>query len=243
MAHGKGSAPRRGGAARGGARGRSTGGRAPGRTPPAPKTAPAPEPEAPRTFRLGAVPGATPGRWVDRWSSRRPEVALELVPLEVAEQRTALDDGRVDAAIARRPIDDDGLHVIALYDEVPVVVMSSESDLTVVDELEASDLDGSVLIVPGDDVLGPFDLPATVPPRFETIETTADAIATVATGVGIAIVPMSLARLHHRRDVTYRPLVGGPVSSVVFAWRRDRDSADIPDFVGIIRGRTANSSR
>jgi hypothetical protein len=54
---------------------------------------------------------------------------------------------------------------------------------------------------------------------------------------------MSLARLHHRRDVEYRPLRGGPLSAVALAWPRDRDSDDIQTFVGIVRGRTANSSR
>src|SRR6478609_8492352 len=43
---------------------------------------PPPEAEAPRTFRLGAVPGATPGKWVDAWKQRMPHVPLELVEIE-----------------------------------------------------------------------------------------------------------------------------------------------------------------
>ncbi|GAA4195733.1 LysR substrate-binding domain-containing protein [Microbacterium oryzae] len=238
MAHRKASAPRGGGARQP----RKTTRSATPRRADVQRPAPAPV-EDPRTFRLGVIPGATPGRWVDRWHERKPHVHLELVPLAVAEQRSALDEGRVDAAIVRRPLEEDGLHVIAMYDELPVVVVASDSDLTVVDELEASDLAGSVLIVPKDDVLGPLDLAGTIPPVFEAPGTTEDAIATVATGVGVTVVPMSLARLHHRRDVTYRPLVGGPVSAVAFAWLRDRDSDDVQDFVGILRGRTANSSR
>jgi DNA-binding transcriptional LysR family regulator len=172
-----------------------------------------------------------------------PRVPLELVPLDVDGQRQTILSGAVDAAIVRRPIDDEGLHLIPLYEELPVVVMSAESELTVAEELTAGDLDGEVLIVPGDDVLGPLDLPGTEEPRFDRIETTADVIATVAAGVGITVVPMSLARLHHRRDVEYRPLRGGPLSAVALAWPRDRDSDDIQTFVGIVRGRTANSSR
>jgi DNA-binding transcriptional LysR family regulator len=71
----------------------------------------------------------------------------------------------------------------------------------------------------------------------------ADAIATAATGTGIVIVPMSLARLHHRKDADHRPLVDGPVSTVALAWRRENTTPDVETFIGIVRGRTSNSSR
>lgn len=208
---------------------------------------PAPQPETPpvdltpRTFRLGAVPGATPGRWIDTWQERMPHVTLELVPISVATQRDEL--ATVDAALVRTPIARaDDLHIIPLYDEVPVVVASTDSHLLAVDHLTADDLVGEVLITPGDDVLGPLDLP-TVAPDFPTIRTTEDAVATVASGVGILVVPMSLARLHRRKDVDYRPLLAGPVSPVALAWPREHTSPDVETFVGIVRGRTANSSR
>src|SRR5690606_34299846 len=38
--------------------------------------------------------------------------------------------------------------------------------------------------------------------------TVAEAVEVAASGAGILIVPMSLARLHHRRDVRYRPVTG-----------------------------------
>lgn len=194
-----------------------------------------------RTFRLGAIPGATPGKWVDIWKQRMPGVPLELVPIEVATQRAAIED--VDAALVRRPIDDpEPLHVIPLYDEVPVVVASADSHLMAADELTAEDLSGEVLITPLDDVLGPLNLPTTEP-DFPSLATTADAIATAASGVGIVVVPMSLARLHQRKDAGYRPLHDGPTSSVGLAWLRERTTEDVETFIGIVRGRTANSSR
>lgn len=170
-----------------------------------------------------------------------PRTPLELVPLAVADQRAALDRD-VDAAIVRLPIDREDLSVIPLYDEVVVVVCAADSHLTAADELDPSDLAGEVVITPRDDVLGPLALP-TVPAIFDPPETTADAIATVATGVGIVVVPMSLARAHHRRDISYRPLRGAPVSPVALAWREDRDSPAVQAFIGIVRGRTAHSSR
>ena len=70
-----------------------------------------------------------------------------------------------------------------------------------------------------------------------------EAIAIVASGVGVVVVPMSLARLYHRKDAAWRPLVDAPLSPVALAWPRDADSPLIDAFVGIVRGRTARSSR
>ena len=188
------------------------------------------------------MPGTTPGKWIDTWKQRMPRVSLELVPLEVADQREAFHRGDVDAAIVRLPFDRDGMHVIPLYDEIPVVVCAADSHLTAADELSLADLAGEVRLVPGDDVLD-LPIPDTEVPRFDPVATTGEAIATVASGVGIVVVPMSLARLHARKDVDYRPLVGAPLSSVALAWPADAPTALVDVFIGIVRGRTANSSR
>ncbi|MDW4573784.1 LysR family substrate-binding domain-containing protein [Microbacterium sp. M3] len=199
----------------------------------------------PASFTLGAIAGATPGKWIDTWNERMPRTPLTLVPLAFADERRALLDGEVDAAIVRLPLDRDGLHAIPLYDELPVVVCAKDSHLTAADELAASDLEGEVLIVPADDVLGirSRSFPGTAAPRFAPPADTGEAIATVATGVGIVVVPMSLARLHHRKDVDYRPLRDAPGSTVALAWVADRTTPAVDAFVGIVRGRTANSSR
>ncbi|WP_314505599.1 LysR family substrate-binding domain-containing protein [uncultured Microbacterium sp.] len=210
------------------------------------KKAAAPEELAPKpmpeVFVLGAIPGATPGGWIDAWNERMPQTRLELRPIAVAAQRSALFDEGVDAALVRLPLDRTGLSVIALYDETAVVVASADSHLTAVDELDLGDLVGEVLIVPQDDVLG-LTVAGTVAPSFAPPEDTEQAIATVAAGVGIVIVPMSLARLHRRKDTAYRPLRDVAVSTVALAWQTERTTASVDAFVGIVRGRTPNSSR
>lgn len=240
MANGGGSRGRTGGPRRTG------GGKPPsparGRTNTPKRDRPEPPPrEEPRDFVLGAVPGATPGKWIGLWRERMPHVTLVLREIAVADQRTVFDD--VDAALVRLPIDaPDDLHLIPLYDEQPVVVMSADADLTAGDEIELADLAGEVVIVPTDDVLG-IHVPDAVPPAFAAPADTAEAIATVAAGVGVVIVPMSLARANRRRDVEYRVLRDGPESRVALAWLRDRTTPDVEAFVGIVRGRTARSSR
>ena len=205
---------------------------------PAPKTAPA----ISGPFLLGAIPGATPGRWIDAWNERMPASPLGLRAIAVATQRDELLDGDLDAALVRLPIDRDGLHVIELYDETPVVVVSADSHLTAADQLTREDLAGEILIVPADDVLGAV-VPEALAPSFPAPLTTADAIAVVATGAGTVIMPMSLARLHARRDVASIPLRDGPTSTVALAWHANKTTPAIDAFVGIVRGRTPNSAR
>lgn len=240
MANAGGSRGRAGGARRPGGAKPSSAARTQAKAPKREKPAP-PVREEPRDFVLGAIPGATPGKWIDLWRERMPHVSLTLREIAVAGQREALDD--VDAALVRLPVvASEDLHVIPLYDEQPVVVMSTDSHLTAAEELDRADLAGEVVIVPLDDVLH-ADIPDAIPPAFAPPTDTAEAVATVATGVGVVIVPMSLARAHQRRDVEYRVLRDGPVSTVALAWLRDRTTPDLEAFVGVVRGRTARSSR
>lgn len=195
------------------------------------------------SIRLGAVPGATPGKWIDTWNTRVPHAPLVLVEIAAADQHRALFDGAVDAAIVRLPIADaDDLHVIPLYEEIPVAVFAADSHLAAADELGLDDLAGEVVVVPADDVLR-AEVPGAVAPRFAAPADTADAVAIVASGVGVTLMPLSLARANHRKDAHHRPVRDAPRSPVGLAWLRDRTTPEIEAFVGIVRGRTAHSSR
>ena len=85
--------------------------------------------------------------------------------------------------------------------------------------------------------------PAPGVPAAERPATTADAVVLVAAGVGVLVVPQSLARLHHRKDVVYRRLDGAPLAPVALAWVADRGDDLVEEMIGIVRGRTVNSSR
>ncbi|MEV8267949.1 LysR family substrate-binding domain-containing protein [Microbacterium sp. NPDC076911] len=201
-----------------------------------------PEVEMPPRFTLGVIPGATPGKWIDAWNARMPRTSLDLVQLSAAEQHHALMRGEVDAAIVRLPINKDGLHVIELYSEEPVVVASIDSHLTAAETLMLADLTDEVVIVAEDDVLN-LAVPGAVSPSFTAPADAEEAIKIVAAGVGIIIVPMSIARAHRRKDTAYRVLSDGPVSPVGIAWIADSTNPAIDVFIGIVRGRTAHSSR
>lgn len=205
-------------------------------------------------FRLGFVPGVTPAKWARTWQQRHPRTPLQLVPVPASAAEAALAAGELDAALMRPPVDRAVLHAIVLYAEEPVVMVARDHLLAALDDDEAvepSDLADEVMLQPADDVLawagapGAADDALIVPGRrpVEVPATTADAVALVAAGIGVLVVPRSLARLHHRKDVTARPLAGGPQAPVALCWVIEREDDRTEDLVGIVRGRTVNSSR
>lgn len=189
-------------------------------------------------FRLGFVTGATPDKWARTWRERRRDV-LEVVPVTQAEQERGLRAGELDVALVRLPVDRTGLHCIPLYDEVPVVVAGREHLVAAADAaLTLDDLVDEQLVLPHASGWTPTATQLDWPPMSE-----ADAIETVAAGTGIAIVPMSVARLHARKDVVTREVLDLEPSKIGVAWLVDNDDERVQIFIGIVRGRTANSSR
>jgi DNA-binding transcriptional LysR family regulator len=173
-------------------------------------------------FRVGFVTGATPDKWAGTWRSRHPRDPLELVPV----------------ALVRLPIDRDGLHCIPLYDELPVAVVGAEHLITLVDEVTLDDLSDEQLVLPHESGWTPDADQLDWPPM-----SVRDAVETVAAGTGVVIVPMSVARLHQRKDTTYRPVSDLPPTTIGLAWLVDNDDPRVQTFIGIVRGRTERSSR
>ncbi|MFD8372489.1 LysR family transcriptional regulator substrate-binding protein [Streptomyces sp. NPDC059688] len=193
------------------------------------------------SFRLAYVPGVTPAKWVKVWNERLPDVPLTLVQAPVAEARELLRSQEADAGLVRLPVDRTFFSAIPLYTETTVVIVPKDHLITAVEEVSLDDLADEVLLHPLDDVFD-WDRPPGEP-AFERPATTADAIELVAANIGLLVVPQSLARLHHRRDLTYRPVVDGPQSSVALSWPEEATTDLVEEFIGIVRGRTVNSTR
>jgi DNA-binding transcriptional LysR family regulator len=187
-------------------------------------------------FRLGFVTGATPDKWARTFRERSGP--LELVPVEEEVQEQGVREGSLDMVLARLPVDRDGLHCIQLYEELPVAVMSVEHPASVVAELTTEDLADEQLVHPERSGWVPRAEQLDWPPM-----SVKDAVETVAAGTGVLVVPMSIARLHHRKDVTHRPVTDLPTTTVGLVWRTDHDDERVQSFIGVVRGRTANSSR
>ncbi len=178
-------------------------------------------------LRVGYVPGVTLTKWRRVWAERLPGVPLEVVPVDQARQREELLSGRVAMCFVRLPLDTDGLHLIPLYDEVTVVVAPKDHPVAAYDELKLADLAGEPLIP---------DSP--------------DAFDRVGWGAGLLLVPHSVARSVSRRDLVLRPVSDADPTTVGLAWPVEPVTdgpgarADlIEEFIGIVRGRRASSSR
>jgi DNA-binding transcriptional LysR family regulator len=183
----------------------------------------------------------TPTKWVRIWNERSPEVPLTLIRVPAAEAADMVRARGADAGLVRLPIDRTGLHAIPLYAETTVVVVPKDHRVAAAEEMSVEDLADDVVLHPLDDTLGWEQLPGRT--AIERPATTAEAIELVAAGVGLLVVPQSLARLHHRRDLTYRPVSDAPESRIALSWLEDETTDLIEQFIGIVRGRTVNSTR
>ena len=178
------------------------------------------------TLTLAFVPGVTLTKWTRLWEERRPDVALGFAATTEATQADALIDGTADVAFVRLPLPEHVLRelsVIRLYSEIPVAVLPEDHPLADQDSVTLADLAPLVL----HDNQGPLR----------------DAVELIAAGVGALVVPHALARQNSRKDVVSRDVIDADETWIAVAWRTEGETADIEDFVGIVRGRSANSSR
>jgi DNA-binding transcriptional LysR family regulator len=176
-------------------------------------------------LKLAFVAGVTPTKWLRTWDDRRRD-RIEAFRVEEPEQTTVLRDGRADAALVRLPIGDDaGLSVIRLYSEVAVAVAPKDHVIAAAESLTLADIADERRVADIDTMDGDMIMEL------------------VAAGTGIVVVPHSIARLYARKDLISRTVTDAPETDVALAWPTDATTSDIDELIGIVRGRTANSSR
>lgn len=174
-------------------------------------------------FTIAFVSGVTLTRWTTAWAERFPRQPLAFLPIDPAEQVSVLHDGRADVSFVRLPIEQNGLSVIPLYSETAVVVVPKAHPVSLFETVTLAELAAEDRV--------PENLPV------------GDAVELVAAGGGILVIPQSMARLHARKDVVARPVTDAAETRIAIAWLAERTTPQVEDFVGIVRGRTASSSR
>ncbi|MGP0225009.1 MULTISPECIES: LysR family transcriptional regulator substrate-binding protein [unclassified Paenarthrobacter] len=187
---------------------------------------PAPEetPETPE-LRFAYVAGVTPGKWIRRWEERMPDVPLHAFMSDDGTQLSVLRDGSADVSFVRLPVDREGLNLIPLYEEQPAVVAPKGHEISVFEDVAVEDLAEENFLDVAD--MGGPDM----------------ALQVVASGAGLVILPMPVARHLNNKQTVSRRLSGVPGTQIGVAWLADKDSPLIQEFIGIVRGRTAQSSR
>ena len=200
-----------------------------------------------RVLTVGFVPGTTPGKWIRRWEERMPEVPLRSFQVSEQEQVRVLHEGRADLALVRLPVDREGLSIIPLYAEVPVVVAPRDHEVAVFDEVPVAELAAEYLLQDPDLVPEWRDVSEGIRngtrkplPEIGSME---EALDLVEAGLGILILPMSVARHFNRKALRYRPVTGVAESQIGLAWLTEKTDPVIEEFIGVVRGRSAQSSR
>ncbi|MFJ6833403.1 LysR family transcriptional regulator [Streptomyces sp. NPDC091209] len=156
-----------------------------------------------------------------------PDVDVQARRVEWDDQERLILDGTVDLAYVRRPIQEEGLALLPLFDEARVAMLPAAHRLAGKEELTLADLESETWLRYSDP--GPDDLPIrTIEEKFER----------VAGGAGITLVPESVAEQYSRPDITYVPVTDAPPDQVFLAWERSRRTPLIAAFAEVagVRG-------
>ncbi|GGS14251.1 LysR family transcriptional regulator [Streptomyces aureoverticillatus] len=151
------------------------------------------------------------------FTSRHPDVETDVVPARWWEQDAPLRDGRAQVGYLRRPFDDSGLHTIPIGREPRVACMPAAHPLACRQELISADLDGERTLD------APIRRTSSLEEKFELI----------ASGHGIALVPLSVARSYPRPDLALLPVTDAPDVERCLAVLADRREKLLRDFLEI----------
>lgn len=185
------------------------------------------------------VKGTAPGKWVARFEERHG-AAIE--SYESVDAAAKLLSAQADVALVRLPDarieGNEALHLVRLYEEQPGVGVNEDSELSLLNELSQKDINQEKIMYKparADEAAaggGCVDVRAVL-----------DAVQVVAAGVGIVLAPRPLLRAINNKHIEHRDFIDGVATTIALAWPKEKDSQVIQDFVGITRGRTANTSR
>jgi DNA-binding transcriptional LysR family regulator len=174
---------------------------------------------------------------------RFPDVTLSLENLRSVQQRQALLDGRIDVGFVRPQVADPRVSYEAIWRESVVVALPGNHPLARRAIVTALDLEAELFVaVAPDDPFGFYDQVVAfcrragfIPRVAARVPDVQAAIALVAAGLGIGLVPAAVQRFK-RGGVAYRPLRPRTFTMEMgLAWRRDNDSVLVRQFRQVAR--------
>ncbi|MFJ7249760.1 LysR family transcriptional regulator [Kitasatospora sp. NPDC098652] len=164
-----------------------------------------------RRLVVAFSPGLHVSEAIRAFALRHPDVETDLVPARWWEQDAPLRDGRCQVAYLRRPFDDTGLRTIPIGHEPRVACLPATHPLAARAELTTADLVGERMLD------APVRRTASLEEKFELI----------ASGHGIALLPLSVARSYARPDLVHRTVTDVPGVETCLAV--PADLADLAD--------------
>ena len=196
------------------------------------------------------VPGLLPDKWFRRvderhgGASRDSNRRVRIASAVADDPRPYVLHGKADVAFVR--MDDRGregvvkdaeasgqsIHLIELYEEQPGVAVPKDNAIALFPQVSSHDLEDEKIMW------------SPQPPHFRVdIAGVRAALEVVAANVGVVIAPRPLLRVINKRGVKDVALSDARPTQLAMVWLQSRDDRDIQNFVGIVRGRTARSSR
>lgn len=185
-------------------------------------------------LRVSYTAGVTPGKWIERFTERYPEIELVARREDYRDVLDLLANDEADAVFLRyqgASPKDATRHVIPLYEELEVLCAAKDHDIEYYEESIPAALAASF-------------------PQLNLADYTEEvgglpiAMEVVASGAQVARMPQSLARLFHRKDVIYRLIEEATPTNIGIAWSTALEDTEVlEEFIGIVRGRRASSSR
>ncbi|WP_426724640.1 LysR family transcriptional regulator substrate-binding protein [Curtobacterium flaccumfaciens] len=172
---------------------------------------------------IAFVPGVSPAKWARVWRERFPSIELRLRPIGADDVDDTLA-GEADMVFARMPVSEQH-NAIPLWTETAVVAMPKDSPLAELAEVDLGDAEVHVIDA------GP--VPADIDGSLDLVEA----------NVGVVVLPQSLFRAASRKDLVGRPLMNAQGTRIALVWRDEDATETTEEFIGVVRGRTANSSR
>ncbi|MFD7418053.1 LysR family transcriptional regulator [Kitasatospora purpeofusca] len=145
----------------------------------------------------------------------RPEVVVDVLPLPWSERDAPLRDGRAHVGFLRHPFDDSGLRTVAVGHETKVACLPAGHPLAGRRTLVLADLDGEPVL----DHRGRRT--ASLEEKFELI----------ASGQGVALVPLSVMRSYARPGLVQLPVTDFPPVVTCLAAPEGHGPGPVADFL------------
>jgi DNA-binding transcriptional LysR family regulator len=197
-------------------------------------------------LRLAFVGSASHGMLpslIKSYRSHYPKVELAISAMNNAELHSALVQREIDIAVARPDLGDDELRAELMDREDLILAIPDNSELAHRNEIKFADLsDQTFILYPrrprpsyADHVLRICREEGFEPAATEMAQDFQTAISLVSVGVGISVVPASVAQTT-RPGVFYRKYTGtNPGTALTLHARRDNRSRQVMNFFEIAR--------
>ncbi|PBC75564.1 DNA-binding transcriptional LysR family regulator [Streptomyces sp. TLI_235] len=161
-------------------------------------------------------PGLHVSDAVREFTASHPDVVVDVLPLRWWERDVPLREGRAHVGYLRRPFDDTGLRTVPVAHETKVACLPVTHPLADRPTLTSADLDGEAIIDAGRRT-------SSLEEKFELI----------ASGLGISLVPVSVAGSYSRPDLVYLPVTDILPVETCLAVPQDGCTGPAADFLDI----------